>query len=66
MENRRSHIALLDSLGGFMAADVRGDWGKVCKHMSVHFTAKDKKILEEMYLSIMRFHKATKSRRKKS
>lgn len=56
---------VIDTLGSFMAADRRGDWGKCCKHMSHHFSSKDKAILEDMYLSIMRFHKATKARKKK-
>ena len=58
---------IMHALGDFMAADTRGSWGDCKACINAHFSAKDVKVLQEMYLDIMRFSKATRAgKRRKS
>jgi len=61
----RSFHDVMDSLGALIGSDDRGTWGKVKKTISLHFSPKDKKDLDEILLTITQFYKVTKSRRRK-
>jgi endonuclease III len=55
----------LDSIGSLISARTPGDWGKIERAISLHFSAKDKTELTRMTNSIHQFSKATRSSRGK-
>lgn len=66
--DRRSMQASMEALGGALAANEVGFWGKMEKAINRRFSINDKKRLKGITNKIMQFYKATKSggRRKRN
>ena len=55
---------VMATLGRFISADNRGKWGQCKSIISRNFSKEDRESLEEMWLAIVRFQKASRVRKK--